>query len=532
MTVRQIADSYWAQLKRSEPYYAARAGEAPEAIEPVDEPAEQARAEAARNLLAQLDAVPSEDASADADLAAVLRHLLIADAQRADQMWHVHLIAPYQTHWAFRLIAENVVAPQPARERARLTDGFTERIRSLAGVLRGQRARGIILPRPAYAGARATWQGLHTELPALLASPAVEAATADVLAELDEAEAAAGHQVGVAAQPGGEEVYRAWVRRETTLPVEPEQLHRSGLEQCAELTERMAEIRARLGGPRDESGVRAWLRSQSHLYAKRPEDVAATYRKHLAHIEPSLQSLFRTLPRAHYDVRRLDPVAEGSMTFGYYQPPAPEEPQGLYRFNGSSLAERSLLTAAALILHELVPGHHLHLAGQAENPGLHPVQRHVSASPMAFAAFSEGWAEYASDLGWAAGVYDDDWDAYGRLAHERFVTQRLVVDTALNLGWWDLPQARTFMQENTLDSDVQIASETVRYATDLPAQALAYRAGYLGFRQAARSAAGADLRDIHEAMLGAGAVPLPHMQQRVGRLTAPGPAGTPGEDRT
>ena len=35
------------------------------------------------------------------------------------------------------------------------------------------------------------------------------------------------------------------------------------------------------------------------------------------------------------------------------------------------------------------------------------------------------------------------------------------------------------MRANTLEGDSLIASETLRYATDMPAQALAYRTGFL-----------------------------------------------------
>ena len=50
------------------------------------------------------------------------------------------------------------------------------------------------------------------------------------------------------------------------------------------------------------------------------------------------------------------------MTYGYYEPPTPDQPLGRYRYNASDLDNRSLLNAAALIYHELAPGHHFHIA--------------------------------------------------------------------------------------------------------------------------------------------------------------------------
>jgi hypothetical protein len=53
------------------------------------------------------------------------------------------------------------------------------------------------------------------------------------------------------------------------------------------------------------------------------------------------------------------------------------------------------INAAALIFHELVPGHHVHLSRQQENAALPEIRRNMPIST----AFNEGWAEYAS--GWA-----------------------------------------------------------------------------------------------------------------------------------
>lgn len=507
-SVTALADEYWTLRKHHEPYYAVLAGEPPGPIEPVNETTIAAQSAEARRLLERLrttQAMPGEE-----DLAAVLATLLAQQAARIDQMWHIHPTAPYQSN-DILMTAQQVIAPQPEPQRTRLTGELATRIRSIADLVRQQRSRAIILPRPSVSGARVTWTRLSTQLPKLLHDDDIGRACGEVIQEIDASAELAGDKVGLANLPGGEEVYRAFVRHETTLDMDPEQLHRLGLEQCAQLSERMAQVRARLGGPVNEEEARDWITAQPHLYAGSPDDVAAIYRRHIERIEPMIATLFRIVPQAGYDVRRADPAVEAGMTFGYYQPPTSDEPLGLYRFNGSSLDKRSQLSAAALIFHELVPGHHFHLARQNENTALHPLQQHS----LELAAFNEGWGEYASGLGWELGAYEDDWDAYGRLSHERFTAQRLVVDTALNLGWWDLDRAQAFMRTNTLQDDRQIATEVLRYATDMPAQALAYRSGYLAFCQARESASGLDLRDLHEAMIGSGAVPLPHMHKQV-----------------
>jgi uncharacterized protein (DUF885 family) len=313
--------------------------------------------------------------------------------------------------------------------------------------------------------------------------------------------------------------YRDFVWRETTLPADPDGLHRVGLEQCEILADRMREVRATLGFRGDEAEFHRRLEHEPRLYASSSNEVAQRLEAYVARIEPLLDAYFRDKPVTPYGVARLDATLEDALTFGYYEPATLAQPVGLYRFNGSNLNKRSLLTAAAVIYHELIPGHHFHVATAAESPTLPRLRREGF---FIAAAFMEGWAEYAAGLGWEMGLYDDPWDAYGRLAQERLTATRLVVDTAVNLGRWDLPQARMFMRRNIVDTEPQIHTESLRYATDVPAQALAYRTGYLKFSElragaAAKLGARFDIRDFHQAALGAGTVPLDVLGSRVDR---------------
>jgi uncharacterized protein (DUF885 family) len=505
-----------------------RTGVTPLRIPSVSEDELREQAGHAAVLLGRLqEATPDPD---EIDLAAATVEVLEGEAAAADHLELVHVAAPY-TSSGIGMAAALVVAPLPtetpeqAELRASLTADLAALVRSVAGRLRAQHAKGVATPAPALPGTVETWKRLRTNLPeqvrpaqstaaldTLVADELIPALD-DVLAALAEGELLADERIGLTHLPGGADAYRTWVRRETTLDLSPEEIHELGLEQCRLLAERLAEVRARLGGPPGDGEARAWVTGQPRIYAKTADEVAERYRAVMRRAAPLLPQLFHTLPKAPYDVKRLDPAGEAGMTFGYYQTPTTADPVGYYNFNGSGLEERSQLNAAALILHELAPGHHFHLARLAEDETLHPIRRYIHQT-----AFTEGWAEYASGLGWELGLYDDDWDAYGRLAHERFTAQRLVVDTAMNLGRWNLDQARDFMRANTLEGETMIGTETLRYSTDMPGQALAYRAGYLGFERAREAAGDADVRDVHEAMLGAGT--LRRVDERVRELSA------------
>ncbi|TGD32106.1 DUF885 domain-containing protein [Brevibacterium sp. S22] len=322
----------------------------------------------------------------------------------------------------------------------------------------------------------------------------------------------------MAVQPGGEEAYRFMVQQETSSDATPEDWYRIGVEQCDMLTVRMREVRSVLGFDMDESAFSTVLKSQPQLYASSPIEVESRYRSFMSRLEAVIDEQFSILQSAPYDVARAEPELEAGMTFGYYELPSANQSHGRYRYNGSGLGDRSLLTAAALIYHELMPGHHLQALRQAENTDLPDFRRYTRA----FGAFDEGWAEYASSLGWEMGLCGDPWDAYGRLSHARFTAARLVVDTALNCGWWDLDQSLQFMRRNMSLSEAQLQSEAIRYSTDLPAQALTYRAGYLTItrmRAEAERRMGERfrVRDFHEGILGAGTLPFNALDERLKR---------------
>jgi uncharacterized protein (DUF885 family) len=356
----------------------------------------------------------------------------------------------------------------------------------------------------------------------------IEPAFDQLLASLDGDYARlAPNTVGLAQYPGGESAYRTLVLRHVTLDLDPERIHALGLEEVDRLTEEMRAVRASLGFRGNESEFHRHLREIGRLHAATPGDVERCYRYHVERMAAAAPRLFAVTPVAAYDVARLDASLEAGMSYGNYDPPTPSSPIGLYRYNGSGLETRSQLSAAAIIFHELVPGHHFHLARQAENADLPLIRREA----LDISAFNEGWAEYASGLAREVDLYDDPVDWYGRLVHERFTAQRLVVDTGLNLLGWPLERARAYMKTHTLESDTQVASETLRYATDLPGQALAYRLGCLKFRELrdrAQHALGRefDVRSFHEAVLRPGALPLTVLESHIDWFIARQGAGS------
>lgn len=547
-----VVDVVWQHRLHRDPLTSTKVGRPVEALPGRTIADVEEDASLARGVLSKLDAVDTS-ALSDQDVltASFVRYGLELAIEAPKHYWHDSPVAPYNGGTYFMYVSQIVLGPfrfEAADDMERykgLVSDYGKRVAEVAEKVKGQVDRGILLPRPAIPGARGTFTQLRDSAPAALvpaiervekfegAASFVESVSAIVTNEVVPAfervlsaigpdyEAAAPEAVGVGQYDGGPEFYRYAVRLRNNLELEPEQVHQIGLAAVGGLVDAMADARRKVGFQGSEAEFKEQLKKEPRLYAATPAEVEARYLSYMERLEPKLGELFPVLPRAPYGVERLAPELEPGMTYGYYEPPTPAQPVGRYRYNASLLDKRSLLNAAAIIYHELAPGHHFHIARQGENESLPDIRRHT----FDFGAYNEGWAEYAAGLGWELGLYEDPLDGYGKLAHERFIAQRLVVDTGMNALGWSLDKARAYMAEHTFESDVQIATETVRYSTDLPAQALGYHLGHrviLACRARAEKALGSrfDIKEFHEAVLGSGSLPLPVLDEHVDRFIA------------
>jgi uncharacterized protein (DUF885 family) len=321
--------------------------------------------------------------------------------------------------------------------------------------------------------------------------------------------------VGLGQYPGGKAYYRRLVKLHTTLDVTPEEVHRFGLAEVERLNRQLDEARVAVGFEGDLAEFRRHLRTDPRFVPKTPEEIGDRLLTAQKRIESKIPLFFRKTPSVPAGIRRLAPTLEGAMTYGYYQSPSASDPRGYYYYNGSKLEDRSTLNAAALVYHELVPGHHFQRSLQRENADLPSFRREAG-----WMAYTEGWGEYASSLAEEMGMYEDPYDRAGRIVMDVFLSARLVVDTGMNTLGWSRARAIAYMKENTLESDTQIATETLRYSCDIPGQALAYKMGSAKIRELrgmAEKALGAsfDVRRFHDAVLLSGPMPLGVLERHV-----------------
>lgn len=324
-------------------------------------------------------------------------------------------------------------------------------------------------------------------------------------------------RVGISQYPGGSSLYVKLVKSHTTLTLTPEQVHEVGLARMAELEESMQAVRSTRGSKGNHAEFISQLNRDPSWHADSVGRVASLFECYLDRLRPHLARCFARVPRASYGVSPLPKALEPSMTFGFFDPPSTSRARGVYLFNAANLMKQPLFQVPSLAYHELVPGHHLHLAMQQENEALHPFRKYNFIN-----AYNEGWAEYAATLAGELGMYEKPEERYGRFMFDAFLTSRLVVDTGMNVLGWTLEEGRKYMREHSGLSEREIMTESLRYSCDRPGQALAYKLGdtqLLVMRERMQRALGSrfDLRDFHTAVLTPGGLPLPDLEWHIDR---------------
>ncbi len=323
-------------------------------------------------------------------------------------------------------------------------------------------------------------------------------------------------KLGLSQYPGGKEYYQYLIKSRTTLDLSPGQIHERGLKLLAQTQKEMKVIRDQLGFEGSAIEFHQMLKEDRSNYVSLPEELESLFTAYAKRIEPHIPKYFDQVPKAEYGVKRLNSANESGMTYGFYAKPSSREPKGIYYFNGSNLDKRPVIWLGSLTYHELLPGHHFHLASQQENTSLSDFRQRA----VYVTAFTEGWGDYASTLAKEMGMLSEPMDHYGQLIMDSFITTRLVVDTGLNYFGWSYDRAKQFMVENTFQSEQEIESELLRYGTDWPAQALAYKLGsehILNLRTKMRALYGErfDIRDFHSAVLSSGKLPLQVLTEHV-----------------
>ncbi len=331
-------------------------------------------------------------------------------------------------------------------------------------------------------------------------------------------------QPGISSLPDGLKYYQFLIHRTTTTDLTPAQIHQIGLDEVKRDEVEMLVIAQKLGF-QDLKTFQASIKTNPKLHPASGEELLNAYRNYLTPMQAKLPLLFGRLPKAKFEVAEVPDYAQKTAAAAYYEQGAPDGSRpGRIRINPYHATEKNLVEVENTAYHEGLPGHHLQISIAQELDDV-PTFRKFTGNT----AYVEGWALYSERLGKDVGFYQDPYSDYGRLEADIMRAIRLVVDTGVHNQSWTRQQMVDYFHDHSAIDETEVQSEVDRYIA-WPSQALAYKIGQLKIlelRDRAKKALGDgfDLRDFHDQILDAGALPLDVLDARIdawiaGRKTA------------
>jgi uncharacterized protein (DUF885 family) len=319
--------------------------------------------------------------------------------------------------------------------------------------------------------------------------------------------------IGIWSLPQGAERYQRAIRNLTTTNMQPEEIHQLGLREVARIEVEQMVI-AKNFGFGDLKSFNESLNKNAEVHVKSREEILEQYRRYTDQMWAQLPKLFGRLPKAKLEIMQVEPFREKEASTGYDQGTPDGSRPGHVMVVTYDYENQLTISNESTAYHEGVPGHHMQISIAQELPELPPFRQQAG-----YTAYVEGWALYSEVLGKEAGFYQNPYNDYGRLEDEKLRAIRLVVDTGIHYKKWTREQVVQYFRDHYSGNDAYIQSETDRYIA-WPAQALAYKIGQLAIlrlREKSKAELGArfDIRAFHDEILGAGALPIDVLEQRI-----------------
>nr|WP_314122119.1 DUF885 family protein [uncultured Brevundimonas sp.] len=340
-------------------------------------------------------------------------------------------------------------------------------------------------------------------------------------AVLKAAQPKAVHDASVRRLPQGEQYYANSLHYITTTRLTADEIHRTGVEQMAELSARADGLLKAQGLTQGSVAerIKALGDDPKYVYANTDAGKAELIEKlnaQMADMQARLPNAFGRLPKAKVEIKRVPPEIEAGAPMGYYNSPSLDGTRpGIYWINLKDTAEWPSWTLPTLTYHEATPGHHLQISLQQESPSA-PLLMNL----LGFSSYVEGWGLYAEQLADELGAYENDpVGQIGYLQSLMFRAARLVVDTGIHSKGWSREQGIRYMMEAYGDQEGAATSEVERYC-GWPGQACAYKVGHnewVRLREKAKTSLGPkfDIKGFHDTALAAGGVPLSVLERIV-----------------
>lgn len=346
------------------------------------------------------------------------------------------------------------------------------------------------------------------------------------IALLTEQRRTAAHDATVTRGPIPPSFYEYCLRYHTTTRLTPDEAHKIGLAQVADLTAKLDPLLKAQGYTQGSVAQRldAFAKDPAQLYPNTEagrQALLAELNRQMAQVKAACPRVFNTVPKAGMEIRRVPPAIELGAPRGYAESGSLDGSRpGVFYINLRDTNDWAKWALPTLTYHEAVPGHLFHGA-LVQEAGDTP----LLFKNIGFTAFGEGWGLYAEQLGDELGMYD----AYpagkiGWLQSFLYRAARIVLDTGIHSKRWSREQAIAYMTDTVGMPKGAGENEIDRYVV-WPGQACGYKIGHTEIdrlRTKSRSALGPrfDIKAFHDVVLLGGSLPLEVLERVVDEWTA------------
>jgi uncharacterized protein (DUF885 family) len=322
----------------------------------------------------------------------------------------------------------------------------------------------------------------------------------------------------------GAERYAVWARYYTGADLDLRATYEWGLQDLAQITERMWKVAAKI---KPDAKT---LREVADYLDNAPEYKIHGKEAIIKKLLDFTQAAVAQLDGTHFDIdermkfcdARIAP--EGSASAPYYMSPSEDMSRpGTTWLPLLGKDEVSWWHLASTWYHEAVPGHHLQVATSV-------LERHRLSRFQRFGAwisgYGEGWALYAERFMDDLGAFYEPGIEMGFLSAQALRATRIVIDIGMHLGYtdengrvWDATSGREALMNKALLDEHHATSETDRYL-GWPGQAISYKVGereWIAARENAKKRLGSEfsLKQVHAHALRIGPMGLDTFAQEI-----------------
>ncbi|MCU1679145.1 MAG: hypothetical protein JWM93_3903 [Frankiales bacterium] len=329
----------------------------------------------------------------------------------------------------------------------------------------------------------------------------------------------------------GADRYSRLLKERDGLPYSAGELREVGRTHQDQLEADLAERAQAARGDRD---WRAWLADLNDDHPADPRALLAAYADGTARSRAfcAERELVSFADGEHCDVVPSPPFQRSVLAVAAYLPPpafsgrrtgtfwVPVPPDGA---SGEAIRQRMQTNSHSIVptisAHETYPGHHWHLSWLAAQD-VSRLRRVVWST-----FFIEGWGLYAEQMMKEQGYFTDPAAEARQVDCRLFRAARIVVDTSLHAGDMTVDEAVAYMRDHASLSEETAKAEVLRYCS-WPTQASSYLTGAIELQRIRDDfvARGGGLREFHDRVAGAGALPLSLVERVARRPLAGGPA--------